>query len=102
MGEVMIIEKKYDSDTTTLSLFGRLDTSTAAILEDELNKILPNAKKLIFDFLNLEYISSVGLRLLLSAQKKLEAKGKMIIRNANETIMEVFDITGFSNILTVE
>lgn len=98
----MIIEKKYDSDTTTLSLFGRLDTSTAAILEDELNKILPNAKKLIFDFLNLEYISSVGLRLLLSAQKKLEAKGKMIIRNANETIMEVFDITGFSNILTVE
>ncbi len=86
----------------TLSLQGRLDTNTAPQLESALAEQSGGITKLILDFKELEYISSAGLRVLLSTQKKMSAQGSMIIKNVCEDIMEVFEITGFADILTIE
>jgi len=98
----MTIDKKNLDDNTTLILSGRLDTQTAPELEAELNNCLPGCKDLVFDFSNLEYISSAGLRVILKAQKTMNTQGAMKLINVNDDIMEVFDITGFLDILTIE
>lgn len=98
----MTINKTENETEMTLALTGRLDTTTAPQLEAELKKSIGGKDSLAFDFNALEYISSAGLRVLLAAQKVMNRQGKMIIRNVNETIMEVFEITGFSDILTIE
>lgn len=98
----MEIENKQNGTERTISLTGRLDTTTAPQLEAELKSCLPGTTSLIFDFEKLEYISSAGLRVLLSAQKVMNQQGKMVIHNVNSTIQEVFDVTGFSDILTIE
>ena len=86
----------------TVALTGRLDTNTAPELESKLNEILDEATGLTFDMGSLEYISSAGLRVLLSAQKRMKGQGKMVVKNVNEAIMEIFEVTGFSDILTIE
>ena len=98
----MNIQKNTNGSALTLALEGRLDTTTAPQLEAELKASLSGVEKLIIDMNALEYISSAGLRVLLSAQKVMNKQGEMIIRGANETIMEVFEITGFVDILTIE
>jgi anti-sigma B factor antagonist len=98
----MEITKNIQDNTATLFLAGRLDTMTAPELERELQDILPNAKDLVLDFEQLEYISSAGLRVLLSAQKIMSKQGQMRITHVNETIMEIFEVTGFVDILTIE
>ena len=97
------IEKKLDGKTLTVALEGRLDTTTAPQLETELKAALDGADSLILDFEKLEYISSAGLRVLLSALKAMNAqKGTMRVTGANEMIREIFDVTGFSDILILE
>lgn len=98
----MEINKVLDGSNLTVTLSGRLDTTTAPQLEAELKASIDGVYKLDFDFENLEYISSAGLRVLLSAQKVMNKQGSMIIRNANDTINEVFEVTGFADILTIE
>lgn len=98
----MTINKAQEGTTLTIMLEGRLDTTTAPQLEAELKQSVQDTKELLFDFAKLEYISSAGLRVLLSAQKVMNRQGKMVIRNVNEIIMEVFEVTGFVDILTVE
>ena len=98
----MTIEKSMEGTQLTLVLTGRLDTTTAPQLEAELKRSIGGAKSLVLDFADLEYLSSAGLRVLLAAQKVMNKQGKMVIRNVNETISEVFEITGFSDILTIE
>jgi anti-sigma B factor antagonist len=85
-----------------LEIIGRLDTTTAPELEAAIDGCLNDTQDLVLDFHGLEYISSAGLRVLLKAQKSMAKKGSMKVLNVNETIMEVFDITGFSDILTIE
>ena len=99
----MTITKNLQGDKLTISLAGRLDTVTSPDLESELKTALDSAKELIMDFTKLEYISSAGLRVLLSAHKKMDGKGgKMKITNINEMVREVLEVTGFMNVLTVE
>ena len=98
----MTIEKKINNDAVTLIVSGRLDTQTAPELEKELDAVLPDAKDLTFDMTNLEYVSSAGLRVILKAQKAMNAQGSMKLTGVNDSIMEVFDITGFLDILTIE
>ena len=98
----MEIKKNVQDATLELKLSGRLDTTTAPQLEAELNESAEGITELILDFEELEYISSAGLRVLLSAQKLMNKQGSMVIKNVCADIMEVFDITGFSDILTVE
>ncbi len=98
----MTINKKINGDVLEVALEGRLDTMTAPELEAELKNDLGNAKELIFDFKKLEYISSAGLRVLLTAHKAMAAKGGMKIKNVSELVQEVFDVTGFADILTIE
>ena len=98
----MTIEKKIIGDAVTLIVSGRLDTQTAPELENELDSILSGLKELIFDMTNLEYVSSAGLRVILKAQKAMNAQGSMKLTGVNDSIMEVFDITGFLDILTIE
>ena len=98
----MEIFKEQNESMLTLSLSGRLDTTTAPALEAELKSELPGITVLELDFENLKYISSAGLRVLLSAQKTMNAQGKMVLRNVCQDIMEVFEITGFADILTIE
>jgi len=99
----MTITKKTDNELLTMELDGRLDTNTAPALEQEINNsVTSEIKKLVLDFKKLQYISSAGLRVLLAAQKKMNKQGCMIIKNANEMIMDVFHVTGFIDILTVE
>ena len=98
----MTIEKTIEGKTITIALSGRLDTTTAPQLEKEVDEVIPGADDLIFDFKNLEYISSAGLRVILKSQKAMNQKGSMKIKNVNEDIMEVLDITGFLGILTIE
>jgi len=99
----MDIIKSTNENTTTLVLVGRLDTVTSGQLSNELGTVFGvGATKLVFDFAKLEYVSSAGLRVLLTAQKKVNALGtEMEIIGANETVKEIFDITGFSGILTI-
>lgn len=96
----MTIEKTLNGETLILKVIGRLDTSTAPQLEAEMNDSLDSAKDLILDFSELEYISSAGLRVILKAQKIMNKQGTMKLTGVNDTVMEVFDITGFSDILT--
>ena len=98
----MEINKKVNADELTVELVGRLDTTTAPDLEAELKDSLDGIKKLVFDMEKLEYISSAGLRVLLSNQKIMNKQGEMIIRNASEDVKEIFDVTGFCDILTIE
>ena len=98
----MQITKTVENDKLTLALEGRLDTLTAPQLEAEVNGKLDGVKTLIFDFQNLAYVSSAGLRILFMAQKIMNKQGKMIVRNANADIKDIFTVTGFSNILTIE
>ena len=96
------INKKKDATLLIYQVEGRLDTTTSPQLEDELNGSLNGVTKLVFDMNNLEYISSAGLRVLLSAQKTMNKQGEMIVKNVSEEIMEIFDVTGFSDILNIE
>lgn len=97
----MKIEKKLNGNTLVFALDGRLDTTTAPELENEIGD-LDGVEELIFDMKNLEYISSAGLRVILKAQKIMNEKGSMKLKNVGESIMEVFEITGFSDFLTIE
>lgn len=98
----MTIEMQKDGNKLTVVLSGRLDTTTAPNLEAELKKDLDGTEHLILDFKALEYLSSAGLRVLLTAQKTMNKQGDMVIRHVNETIAEIFEVTGFSDILTIE
>ncbi|MCR5221417.1 MAG: STAS domain-containing protein [Lachnospiraceae bacterium] len=97
----MKINKNQEGNVLHLAIEGRLDTTTAPTLEEDLQSSLNGIEELDFDFSDLEYISSAGLRVLLSAQKVMNKQGKMQIRNVNADIMDVFDITGFTDILTI-
>ena len=98
----MTIEKKLNGELATLVVAGRLDTQTAPELEKELNGVVSGIKQLTFDMTGLEYVSSAGLRVILKAQKIMNSKGSMKLTGVNDSIMEVFDITGFIDILTIE
>ena len=99
----MLDINKTPTDTEmVIALKGRLDTLTAPQLEEELNLATEGTSCLVFDFTELEYISSAGLRVLLSAQKTMNVKGSMTVRNVSDEIREIFDVTGFSDILTIE
>ncbi|MBE6845511.1 MAG: STAS domain-containing protein [Ruminococcus sp.] len=98
----MTIDKKTNGTELEMTLTGRLDTTTAPIFEAELKNSIDGVEKLVLNFENLEYISSAGLRVVLSAQKIMNEQGKMVIRNVGDSIMEVFEITGFLDILTIE
>ena len=97
----MKIEKSVDASNMSLALEGRLDTMTAPLLESEIQGKLAGITNLEFDFDKLTYISSAGLRVLLAAQKIMNKQGKMVVRNACDEIKEIFEMTGFSDILTV-
>ncbi len=97
----MTINKIQNGPALTVAVEGRLDTTTAPALEAELKAAYPELTDLTLDFAGLEYISSAGLRVLLSAQKTMSKQGAMKIVNVCPDIMEVFDITGFSDILTI-
>lgn len=96
----MTIEKK--NGTTTVTVADRLDTTTAPELDKLLSEALAGAKELVFDLTNLAYISSAGLRVLLKAQKAMSAQGSMKLLGVREGIMEIFDVTGFTDIFTFE
>ena len=98
----MIIEKNFNSTELAIALTGRLDTTTAPQLEAELKASLDAVTHLVLDFAALDYLSSAGLRVLLTAQKQMNKQGSMVVRNVNETIAEIFDVTGFCDILTIE
>lgn len=98
----MTIEKLVDNKTITLKVAGRLDTTTSPQMEATIDGCIADANDLILDFSALEYISSAGLRVILKAQKAMNAKGSMKLTGVNDSIMEVFDITGFIDILTIE
>lgn len=95
------IRKSTENGNATFALEGRLDTVTAPELERELKDSSEGMRELTLDFSKLEYISSAGLRVLLAAQKIMDPQGSMKITNVNETIMEIFEVTGFSDILTI-
>ena len=98
----MTIEKTLNGTELTVAIVGRLDTTTAPQLETALKESLGGVETLILDFVNLEYLSSAGLRVLLASQKIMNKQGEMIIKNVNETINEIFEVTGFIDILTIE
>ena len=98
----MNIQKTKEGSALTVALEGRLDTVTAPQLEGELRSAVDGVTELIFDLSALEYISSAGLRVLLSAQKVMNRQGSMVIRNVSDEIMEIFDVTGFTDILNIE
>ena len=99
---MLTINKTVENGKAILSPEGRLDTVTAPEMENAVKEVLPGIDELTFDFAKLEYISSAGLRVLLSAQKAMNTQGKMTVVNVNGTIMEIFEVTGFSDILTIE
>lgn len=98
----MTIEKMRNAAELTLTLSGRLDSLTAPRLEAELKESLPGTEHLVLDFEQLSYLSSAGLRVLLTTQKIMNKQGSMVVRHVNETILEVFEMTGFIDILTIE
>ena len=98
----MTITKKQNGEALEIALEGRLDTMTSPELEAELNKSLAGAETLVMDFSKLDYISSAGLRVLLSAHKIMNAKGGMKVTKVNEIVQEVFEVTGFADILDIE
>ena len=98
----MTINKTQNGSELVIALSGWLDTTTAPQLDDELKSALNGIEKLSFDFSDLEYISSAGLRVLLSAQKVMNKQGSMVVKNVSEEINEIFEVTGFVDILTIE
>ena len=98
----MTIDKSQNGAELIITLSGRLDTTPAPQLESELKASLDGVESLILDFAELAYLSSAGLRVLLAAQKIMNRQGSMVVRHVNETIAEVFEITGFCDILTIE
>lgn len=98
----MTITKNRTGSKLEIALEGRLDTTTAPQLETELKEEISDVEELRLDFTDLAYISSAGLRVLLSAQKIMNRQGSMVICSANEDVMDVFDVTGFIDILTIE
>ncbi len=96
------IEKKLENDRLTVALEGRLDTTTAPQLEESLKESIDGVKELVMDFEKLEYISSAGLRVLLSAQKIMTKQGSMKVIHVSDLIKEIFEVTGFIDILTIE
>ena len=98
----MTIKKIHDADKLTIALEGRLDTTTSPQLEAELRTSVNGISGLTFDFEKLDYISSAGLRVLLAAQKVMNKQGEMKITNVKPEIMEIFDVTGFVDILSIE
>ena len=102
-GNIMLnINKNLNGETLTVSLEGRLDTTTAPQLEESLRESMTGISELILDFKDLEYISSAGLRVLLSAQKNMAKQGSMKLIHVSDVIMEIFEVTGFVDILTIE
>ena len=98
----MTIEIKKQTNETTIEVVGRLDTITAPVLEKTINENLEDLESLILDLKGLEYISSAGLRVLLGAQKKIQRTGSMKLTGVCEEVMEVLEMTGFADILTIE
>ena len=98
----MTIEIKRTAEETVIELVGRLDTTTAPALDKTIINDIEGTKNLVLDFKSLEYISSAGLRVLLSAQKKMQKIGSMKVINVHEAVMEVFEMTCFADILTIE
>ena len=98
----MTIEIKRNADEVVVELVGRLDTTTAPVLDKTITEDLADVKNLVLDMKGLEYISSAGLRVLLSAQKKIQKVGYMKVVNVCEAVMEVFEMTGFADILVIE
>ena len=98
----MTMEIKKNTVETIIQISGRLDTITAPVLEKTINEEIGDTKNLILDMKSLEYISSAGLRVLLGAQKKMQKIGSMKVVNVCETVMEVFEMTGFADILVIE
>jgi len=98
----MTIEIKKNEEETIIEIVGRLDTITAPALDKTINEDIGDTKKLVLDIKGLEYISSAGLRVLLGAQKKMQKIGSMKVINACEEVMEVFEMTGFADILVIE
>jgi len=99
----MLNISKYSSGKNLeLAIEGRLDTTTAPQLEEIVRNGLSGVESLVFDFVKLEYISSAGLRVLLAAQKIMNKQGKMVVKNASEEVKEIFEVTGFSDIMTIE
>lgn len=98
----MNITVNKEAAKLSLALEGRLDTTTAPSLEEKINESIEGVKEIVMDFEKLEYISSAGLRVLLSTQKVMNKQGEMVITNVCEDIMEVFEITGFTDVLTIK
>ena len=98
----MNITKKMNGTALEIAVEGRLDTMTAPELEQEVNSSLDGVTELIMDFEKLDYISSAGLRVLLSAQKQMSKQGSMKVIKVSDLVMEVFEVTGFTDILTIE
>ena len=98
----MTIEIKKNENKVIIEVGGRLDTITAPVLEQRINESIVGINTLILDFRGLEYISSAGLRVLLGTQKKIQKNGRMKLINVCEDVMEVFEMTGFADILTIE
>ena len=98
----MNIQKTVSGTTLTVALEGSLAATTAPKLEEELRGSVDGVSRLVFDLAKLEYISSAGLRVLLAMQKLMNRQGAMLLRNVNEAVMEVFEVTGFSDILRIE
>lgn len=98
----MTIEKTLNASELTIKVIGRLDTTTAPEFEKEISENLDGVTRLILNFEGLQYLSSAGLRVLLQAQKAMNKQGEMIVCNVNETISEIFEVTGFSDVLTIE
>ncbi len=98
----MEIKKQMEGSKLVIALSGRLDTVTSPQLENELKESMKDVRELVFDFSNLEYISSAGLRILLSSQKMMNKQGTMVVRSVNEVIMEIFEVTGFVELLKIE
>ena len=96
------IKKNKEGSKLTVAVEGRLDTTTAPELEAALKEDIEGVEELVIDLANLEYISSAGLRVLLAAQKIMMKQGKMVVTNPNDVISEIFEVTGFLDILTIE
>ena len=98
----MTIEIKKNGLQAIIEIVGRLDANTAPLLEKTINEDIADVENLIFDLSGLEYISSAGLRVILNAQKKMQQKGSMKVQKVREEVMDIFEITGFADILTIE
>lgn len=102
MSETLTIRQEVNEESAVLCLEGRVDTITAPELETAIQEIIEGITDMVIDLAEMDYISSAGLRVLLSAQKKMSKQGSLVIRNVRPEVMEIFEITGFTDILTIE